>query len=350
MTKRLLLCVLALAMVVSTAAIAGCKKTAVDPTADLAEAAAQEGTVMVYWWAQTEIIEALAEAFEAKYPDVQVEFFAASSSKCYERLLNEERAGTHECDVIILAYDKWFTATQDGILAEYTPPVASEYAPEDVDPTGVTAALHGVVVQVNTNLLPDPATWPKSWKDFADPLPEWQGNLIGSIPRERSSAYQVFACQLENFGEETTKAIWQGIMSCDPMLFTGGTACNEALLRGEGAIHFTAVPAYWFQEDEGYPVRTLFFEDGVVRYVGKVSVVGSAPHPNAARLFMDWFLSVEGQTVQNQVGGYYSAHPDVVHLKEIPDCVNLRFDEAAAGDNRNAYLEMFDAWMAEMGG
>ncbi|MEW6229501.1 MAG: ABC transporter substrate-binding protein, partial [Bacillota bacterium] len=203
------------------------------------------------------------------------------------------------------------------------------------------------VVQVNTNLLPDPATWPTSWKDFANPRPEWKGNLIGSIPRERSSAFQVYACLLENFGEETTKAIWKGIMSCDPMLFNSGTACNEALLRGEGAIHYTVVPAYWFQEDKGYPVKTLFFADGIVRYMGKISVLASAPHPNAARLFTDWFLSVEGQTVQNQVGGYYSANPKVKHLKELPECVNLRFDEAAAGMNRNALLDMWDQWMAE---
>ena len=52
------------------------------------------GSVMMYSSAGEDVVLAIKEAFEAKYPNVQLDFYAATSGKCVTKLATEFQSGT----------------------------------------------------------------------------------------------------------------------------------------------------------------------------------------------------------------------------------------------------------------
>ena len=63
---------------------------------------------------------------------------------------------------------------------------------------------------------------------------------------------------------------------------------------------------------EGAPIKAIDMKDGIVQLISPVAaVITGSPHPNAARLFMDWFVSKEGQTAYTKSSGAPPIRKDV---------------------------------------
>ena len=62
-----------------------------------------KGTVMLYSSTDEGVIIALKEAFEKKYPNVTLDYYAATSGKCVTKLATEFQSGTVACDLAWLA-------------------------------------------------------------------------------------------------------------------------------------------------------------------------------------------------------------------------------------------------------
>ena len=75
-------------------------------------------------------------------------------------------------------------------------------------------------------------------------------------------------------------------------------------LLGAGEYDLQIV-AYWYKpylmKKQGAPVDSVAMEPAIVA-THPISVVHRAPHPNAARLFIDFVLSEEGQKIFIQRG------------------------------------------------
>ena len=95
------------------------------------------GSVMMYSSAGEDVVLAIKEAFEAKYPNVQLDFYAATSGKCVTKLATEFQSGTVACDVFWPAdFSTTIGLKNNGQLEQYVSPFAEKIDPQFKDPDG----------------------------------------------------------------------------------------------------------------------------------------------------------------------------------------------------------------------
>ena len=146
-------------------------------------------------------------------------------------------------------------------------------------------------VAVNTTLVP-PDQEPKTYKDLLDP--KWKGKLAMDDPRGSGPGGTILSGMEVLYGidEVDSKLAAQNIFfatQAGPLL--------EALTRGEYAVflssNHTDVIA---QRKAGAPIKQIKPSDGVGITPINQALIKNAPHPNAAKLWIEWSLSEEGQT------------------------------------------------------
>ena len=87
---------------------------------------------------------------------------------------------------------------------------------------------------------------------------------------------------------------------------------DSKLARGEGALAWSAsLVSIGSMVAEGAPVKPLDMREGVLGFAQAVNMVVGAPHPNASRVFMNWYLSPEGQTTTARIKNASSLRTDV---------------------------------------
>lgn len=104
------------------------------------------GSVMIYSSAGEDVILAIKNAFEAKYPNVKVDYYAATSGKCVTKLTTEFQSGTVACDVFWPAdFSTAITLKNNGQLIQYNSPMAANIAEQFKDPDGYYAGARMLV-------------------------------------------------------------------------------------------------------------------------------------------------------------------------------------------------------------
>jgi iron(III) transport system substrate-binding protein len=129
-------------------------------------------------------------------------------------------------------------------------------------------------------------------------------------------------------GEKKGMEFMQALAKQDVAIRSGRSLITQLLTAGEYDLQ---IVAYWYRphlmKKQGAPVDWAAIEPAIVA-LHPISIVDRAPHPNAARLFIDFVLSDEGQRIFVQ-RGRESAKPGLKpegypsHLKVVPSRVEL---------------------------
>ena len=98
------------------------------------EAAKAEGKVVMYSVESIELIQELADAFKARFPGIDFDFFRGDSTQIAQRFEAEAAAGRHLSDVLMLTATDSENMTRDGLLLDTNSPVAKSY-PAGTQPT-----------------------------------------------------------------------------------------------------------------------------------------------------------------------------------------------------------------------
>jgi ABC-type Fe3+ transport system substrate-binding protein len=87
----------------------------------------------------------------------------------------------------------------------------------------------------------------------------------------------------------------------------------NGLLSGEIKVALCALSyaVYRYREIEKAPIEGIWPAEGVPVNLAPLVILAGAPHPNAAKLFVDWAFSAEGQHEMSRLVGAYSARRDV---------------------------------------
>jgi iron(III) transport system substrate-binding protein len=269
------------------------------------EAAKKEGRVTVY----ISGYEAILPDFVKEYPQINVTAVSGRGNQLGPRLLAERRAKKYIADVVSSGanpnYQQFYVAKAlDPIksalmLPEVTDPL-KWYAKKHQysDPEGqyvfnyVGSATYGSI-SYNTNLVNA-----KEFKSYWDLLnPKWKGRIAARDIREAGPGAgntRFFYYQSE-LGSAFIKKLF-GEM--DVTLFRDFRQGPDWLATGKFAICFFCDVDVL--KRQGLPVDTFgpkaFKEGGgLVQQFGTVALVNRAPHPNAARVFINWLLSRNGQ-------------------------------------------------------
>ncbi|MGZ3411507.1 MAG: ABC transporter substrate-binding protein [Rhizomicrobium sp.] len=147
-------------------------------------------------------------------------------------------------------------------------------------------------ILINSNLVPDA---PKSWSDLLDP--KWKGKILADDFRAIGGGSSFFSVTYEKFGRGFHEKL-----AAQNVVFTRDMReAERRVARGEYAIYLPWLVNY-LPSLKGLPVKAAFPQEGVVYLPYASSILTKAPHPNAARLFIDFMLSDEGQAIYASEG------------------------------------------------
>jgi iron(III) transport system substrate-binding protein len=279
------------------------------------EAAKKEGKFVWYTSMPTEPAVDYLKAFQKKYPFLDVsEFFRSTSLRTWSRIQTEYKARKAIADAIHIAiHPPYLKMVDEGWLLKYNSPVFGEYPKGFADP-GYYAAMRcfAVIGAYNKEVIPSGEV-PKTWKELTNP--KWKGKLAVEPASSGAQALAYYTVR-KVLGE----GFWKQIGANKPKVYSGTGASTAALLRGEIEIAICSYgyAAYRNRELKKSPVRGIWFKEGVPRVVAPLGILENAPHPNAAKLFLEWALSKEGQTKMVELVGAYSARPDVPSARGNP--------------------------------
>jgi len=274
------------------------------------EAAKREGKVVLY----SALVGApstkrIVEAFEAKY-GIRVETLEARSSELLERVRIEQVSGRSLGDV---SYNG-STATErqmlDSVFAPHGPlPGAFRLAaPFASDGTRAPAFVIHFGILVNTELV-KPSDEPRSWKDLL--LPRWKGQILADDVHPVGSGSLFFQATYETLGRE----FHEKLAAQDPSFTRDPRGSQRRIARGEYPIFLPSSFAA-MKELEGLPLKTVVPAEGAVYVLYQTAVFRNAPHPHAARVFMDFLLSEEAQAIYAADG--YGAVVEAARGKTAP--------------------------------
>jgi ABC-type Fe3+ transport system substrate-binding protein len=274
-------------------------------------AAKKEGKLAVFLY-QRENIEAAVKAFEKKFPEIQLTIASTPAAETGPRIMAERRAGKYLWDVCICGPTTPFTILYPAKALDPIKPVLM--MPEVVDVSKWWGGNHhymdaeGNFIFVflgsvempnfyyNKNLID-----PKEFQSYTDVLKaKWRGKLVALDPRQpgRQRVGARFIYHLPDLGPSFLTRLFS---ETDVTLSRDDRQAMDWLAVGKFALclfcgNIEAARA------QGLPVeefKTYGWKGSAAIYSGSngtLALMNQAPHPNAAKLFINWLLSKEGQT------------------------------------------------------
>ena len=311
----------------------------------LIDAAKKEGEVV---WYTTQIIGQLVRpvsvAFEKKY-GIKVRSTRANSTELSVKIINESRAGRPQSDV----FDGTSTVVplkKEGFVLQWLPDPAKAYPAPYKDPEGYWVAnnLFFLTPGFNTALVPK-GTEPRSYQALLDP--KWRGKIAWSTSPTSSGGPGFIGTVLTEMGTESGMLYLRELSK--QRIANIGSAAREVLdqvIAGEYLLalqifnHHTVISA-----KKGAPVDWIKMEP-VTGTLSVISVHKNAPHPNAAKLLVDFITSSEGQNIFRDAE-YLPADPAVPALTPSlkPDEGRFRthfFTPEQTEDNIVAWKKVYD--------
>lgn len=315
--------------------IGGTAMSACADEASVIEGAKREGKLVIYTGVERAAAQVLVNAFKSKYPFIAAETVRASSSKLATRLDAELEANRVGGDVIEFSLLYLTTSLQQrGELLQYDSPEYAKY-PRQYSAPGYWAAsgVSNIIVLLNTRKI-DEANIPQSWWDLAKPF--WKDKLTIDNLEVSGTGYNWLTAIVNDasLGWRFIEALGKN----RPGIERGHAGMAQKVAAGEyaGAAEMSDFHLKNLRDAAAaVPLRGVWPSEGVPSEPWTSAILKRAPHPNAARLFLDFLLSREGQSLYVQTMGWVSARPDVAppEFREMPQGVktlesNLSPDEA----------------------
>jgi iron(III) transport system substrate-binding protein len=236
-------------------------------------------------------------AFRKVHPGVDVEVFRSGTTEIMGKLTAEFAAGQPKPDVLLIAdAASMETLKSDGRLQPYPEAKVDGLAPGsyDADKTYFGSKLVTTGIAVNTAAK----SRPTSWADLAKP--EYKGQIAMPSPLYSGAA----AIML---GTMTTRSdlgwkFFEKLKADDAVAVRGNGAVLTAVASGEKAygvlVDFMAFNA----KAKGSPIDFVFPAVGLPAVTEPVALLKTAQNPAAARAFVDFILSDEGQKLASSMG------------------------------------------------
>ncbi len=257
--------------------------------------AKQEGRLIFYTsWGPTDA-DYVLRAFERKYPFIKVDSVRSSSEKTLNRLLTEQRAGQFLGDVVAVSGIQSGILKDRGGLERYRSKEAANFPADWQDEYGVGLHQTIYVIGYNSRLVAHDA----APKDFDDLLqPRWKGQLGWDMEE-----YYLFGALLKARGRERGMDFWRRMAEQKINFRKGYTLISELVSAGEFPV---AVSLYQHRVDEyrekGAPLQWVAPNPLVGGDPNRISLLKNAAHPQAAKIFVDYMLSLEGQKLLQDKG------------------------------------------------
>lgn len=329
--SRFLIGLAALAILVVPLRLDGFAQTAA-PAANLVEGAKREGRVVFYTPLNITDSRALLQRFEQKYPFVKTELLRLSAEPLLNRILTEERAGRSAVDVV---NNNVINALKKAkLLALYKSPEQAAYPEAFRDPDGFWTSLNSnyYVLGYNSKLIPAKEA-PADWSDLLQP--KWKAK-IGMDQEE----FEWFAAMSDAWGRERALKFHRALAQQQIHWRKGHTLISQLIAAGEFPLGIVYAHRAESMKRAGAPIEWVKSLNPVLATLTPVALAAKAPHPNAAKLLVDFLLSREAQQMliaANRVSGRSDVesivpemHPSKLKLQTIDPRIAEELNRHAA--------------------
>ena len=266
---------------------------------ELIEAARKEGKLIYYTANFTEVEQEVIRTFNKRFPFIRVELIRAPGGQLITRVKTEAAAGKLSADVIDHS-DRGLMLELQDLFQDYAPPNGADYLTDArVSPKLWPRVTLVWSIAYNSALVKNP---PKSWMDLTKP--EYGNKQIGTVfAPSGGTTWTRVMFERQVLGED----YWKRHAATTPVLYPSGAPLADALVRGEVLIAPILYNAVYPKKRDGAPLEIFFPPEGVPATPYATGIPKTAANPNAARLFLNWCLSEEGQAFMIKELGNLSA-------------------------------------------
>jgi len=265
----------------------------------LAAGASREGAVTVLSTTDLEEVGELLSGFRTLYPSLRLDYEKENSTIIDERIRRQAKAGGMSVDLVwSSAMDLQLKLVNDGYAEPYDSPareVLPNWAVWKNQAYGVTA--EPIAIAYNKRLLPPPQA-PRSHADLLRLLREGTGSLAGRIATydpERSSLGYLLLMQ-DLLVTDRTWSLIDAMGLVGVRLFAASGEMLDRVAGGEAVLAYNVIGSYALDRARNAPELGVVLPADYTLVMSRVALIPKgAPHPSAARLFLDYLLSAPGQ-------------------------------------------------------
>lgn len=287
--------------------------------------------------------DASFEAF-TKETGIEIEWISMSTGNALAKLQAED--GQTTADIWFGGgVDSYLNARDLGYLHSYKSPETSAIDAQFVDPDGYFTGLALVPAGfiVNTDILEEKGLEaPKTWADLLDP--KYKGEIIMANPAVSGTQYAILSGLIQALGEEEAWEYFRKLDENIDFYAQGGGEPQQKVAAGEFAIGVTAVHGATINVAQSAPTMTILPEDYIPWTPAPIAIFENTENLEAAKLFVDWFLSFEGQTVLMEADARIMARNDVdppAEMSTLDKTKLIDFDLEKMGRDREMILEQW---------
>jgi iron(III) transport system substrate-binding protein len=245
---------------------------------------------LVHWTTMTlSQSKQVVDAFQKKYPFIDVDLFRTGGDAMLNKIFSEDRAGRHVWDVILTRGDMFLPLMKRNLLASYPSPETKKIPPDLFDKNGYWTGYY-----VNPYTLGYNTRWvkkdevPKTYEELLSP--KWKGRKI-SVD---NTSYNLLGGLITAWGKEKAVAYFKKLAAQEPSVMRGDSNRVQLAAAGEFPLIISFASILQRATSEGAPIDWVPLEPVPVQ-VNPLLLGAKSAHPNAAKLFIDFLLSEDGQ-------------------------------------------------------
>jgi iron(III) transport system substrate-binding protein len=301
-------------------------------------AAKKEGKVVVTGPPDAAVRKALPAAFKARY-GITMEYLGAPASEMGAKMRVERSAGVYTIDAAVTGAQTMYTVLYNEKLIDPLKPAL--ILPEVTDPAKWKGGklwfmdpeqqyilrlinITSTLFDINTRLVKPNEI--RSTSDLLDP--KWRGKIAMMDPTVSGAGGSMAAQLYAQKGEDFVKRLY---IDQKPMIIRDRRQLTDWLTRGTYPIVFNADDEMVeIRRKEGDPLVTVYalsdLPPSTTGGSGMLALIKNAPHPNAAKVFVNWMASKEGLDTYARARGLATARTDIDEKSFLPAALIPRPD------------------------
>ncbi|WP_181704889.1 ABC transporter substrate-binding protein [Chthonobacter rhizosphaerae] len=300
------------------------------------------GKLVLYTSQPNEDAQKTADAFMAANPGVTVEWVRDGTPKIMAKFRAELAAGAPQADLLLIADSVTMEGLKaEGLLMAYPEADTSAYEPGimDADKAWFATKLITTGIVHNTAAPVKPA----SYKDLLAPEVTAAFMMPSPLASGAATIHMVAVTGVPDLGW----SFYETLAKQGALAEGANGGVFKAVAGGEKLYGFLVDFLAIREKAKGAPIEFVFPTEGVSAVSEPVAILANTKNPDAAKAFVDFLISEEGQKVAAEMG-YLPAHPAVAPPAGFPDRAAIKvlpFDPAKAlaaeAENKARFTEMF---------
>ena len=272
-------------------------------------ATAIAGDITIYSAHGDDVYGPLVAAFETANPSINVEVIVGDTGALFQRVKAE--AANPAADI------QWGGAIQSyetfsDLYQPYASPNADALRVSDPNGIWFPFSMFAQPLMVNTDLVAE-ADYPTTVAEVLDDRWASIGGVVLADPNYSGTGHSIVSGLASGLGWEFMTSVIKSVR-----VTQGSTPMFEAVRDGEAALGWINedLGAKW--EAAGLPVKMIYATDGVTIQVDGLAIIKGASNVADARVFVDFIIGQEGQTIATQIVNRRSIRTDVAPPAGLP--------------------------------